>query len=248
MKDLAPAHPRKLSQGLSEAETLVAVKTLARFHGSLPGRMKAVSDIPCSQKDLFCSFLIDIFRAGCRTAKTNFACKFLDYVLEELSVDILLQMYDTAVLSSNVSVCHGDLWMSNILFPPTSSTECTTTPHCYFIDWQFMRVFAGVTDLAFLLLTSVSHDLRKSRTANFLQLYHTTLLETNPELGWSYSLKDCTREYETIGLSFALVQLVASIGAFDPKQHEVVMRISSALRDGVRAFNLILPDLTSSSF
>lgn len=69
----------------------------------------------------------------------------------------------TPLDDENICIIHGDFWSSNILFN-------TSTGEASLIDFQFCRYGQPAVDLAVLLCTSVSPDLR--RGANLDQLLH----------------------------------------------------------------------------
>ena len=56
------------------------------------------------------------------------------------------------------TVCHGDMWMGNLMFrknPDTGESE-----ECYMIDLHSAQYLSPATDLAHLLLTSTTRDYR----------------------------------------------------------------------------------------
>ena len=57
------------------------------------------------------------------------------------------------------TICHGDMWMGNLMF--RKDKETGNTEECFMIDFHSAQFLSPATDLAHLLLTSTTRDYRK---------------------------------------------------------------------------------------
>jgi HAD superfamily hydrolase (TIGR01509 family) len=80
-----------------------------------------------------------------------------------------------------LSFCHGDAKSPN-LFYPTSGAEPT------FLDWQYIHLNKGVSDIGFLLVESVEYDRR--RAAIVVDYYYELCKEHNPDLSYETYMFD----------------------------------------------------------
>jgi len=82
---------------------------------------------------------------------------------------------------------HGDYRLDNLLFDSTSEDRPVAA-----VDWQTVTVRSPVSDISYLLGTSVEPEVRRSVEADVVAAYHARL----GELGVTdYSLDDCIRDY-----------------------------------------------------
>ncbi|XP_069668975.1 uncharacterized protein [Periplaneta americana] len=75
-------------------------------------------------------------------------------------------------------LCHGDLWLNNILFSHR-------TPACRFVDFQFLQFTSPVVDVLFFLTTSPEFEVQAQHMSRLIQEYHSTLCDVLTKLGWS---------------------------------------------------------------
>jgi len=87
----------------------------------------------------------------------NKICSNFDYILDELS-------------SYPLSLCHGDLKSPNIFYHRYKEP--------YFLDWQYINLSKGVTDVVFLLCESIDFD--KITCDLVLNYYYTLIKSENP--------------------------------------------------------------------
>ncbi|XP_058454916.1 uncharacterized protein LOC131432586 [Malaya genurostris] len=80
---------------------------------------------------------------------------------------------------ADVVICHGDCWISNILFRQRNKQ---IPNELKFLDWQVSRCGTPVIDLSYFLFCCTDTDLR-TRLPELLRKYHTALLERIDELG-----------------------------------------------------------------
>jgi len=74
-------------------------------------------------------------------------------------------------------ICHGDLWLSNILFKYSHNDQKEIRPmEVKFIDFQSARFASLATDLVLFLFTSVRTDLRREILGELISLYYATFL------------------------------------------------------------------------
>ncbi|XP_055609036.1 uncharacterized protein LOC129756254 isoform X2 [Uranotaenia lowii] len=76
-------------------------------------------------------------------------------------------------------VCHGDCWISNIMFRRETKLHST---QLNFLDWQVSRCATPVIDLSYFIFCCTDAELRK-RLPELIQAYHSALVERIDELG-----------------------------------------------------------------
>lgn len=69
-------------------------------------------------------------------------------------------------------VCHGDLWVNNIMFKWNSQGMPT---ECKFFDLQAMRCTSPAFDILHFMFTSTKRSLRDSHLTNLLEIYISSL-------------------------------------------------------------------------
>jgi HAD superfamily hydrolase (TIGR01509 family) len=85
-------------------------------------------------------------------------------VLNEREIEMMykcFQNYEKNVRQASdfpLSFCHGDLKSANIFY---RNTNATMTYQPYFLDWQYIQLNKGVSDIVFLLVESIQFDKRK---------------------------------------------------------------------------------------
>ncbi|XP_040564435.1 uncharacterized protein [Lepeophtheirus salmonis] len=94
-----------------------------------------------------------------------------------------IQMEMVKPVNNFAVICHGDLWLSNILFRyesqsehSSSSTASLRPAEVKFIDFQSARFSSLATDLLIFLFTSVETSLRREMLGELVSLYYTTFL------------------------------------------------------------------------
>ncbi|XP_053692987.1 uncharacterized protein LOC128741299 [Sabethes cyaneus] len=79
----------------------------------------------------------------------------------------------------DVVICHGDCWISNILYRQKITSN---QKDLKFLDWQVSRCGTPVIDLSYFIFCCTDTELR-TRLPELLKKYHTALLQRIDELG-----------------------------------------------------------------
>lgn len=79
------------------------------------------------------------------------------------------------------TVCHGDMWMGNLMF--RSNPETGQSEECYMIDFHSAQFLSPATDLAHLLLTSTTREYRKKHWDEVVKHYYDVFNRTLAEFG-----------------------------------------------------------------
>jgi hypothetical protein len=98
------------------------------------------------------------------------------------------------------TLVHGDARVNNIIF----GSE-TTAGRPLFLDWQTAIKGRGPMDVAFLFVSSLAADDRRSAEASLLPLYHSLLIERGVS---GYTYPDCWRDYR-LAIVNQMSQIVA---------------------------------------
>jgi beta-phosphoglucomutase len=87
-----------------------------------------------------------------------------------------------------LSFCHGDLKSANIFYRNASnkSTNCINTP--YFLDWQYIQLNKGVSDIVFLLVESIKFD--KMKVELVLNYYYCLISEKIKDYSYEAYMND----------------------------------------------------------
>ena len=72
------------------------------------------------------------------------------------------------------TVVHGELWEKNMLFRQGDEESYD----CVILDWKNAKIASATKDLAFLLLSSTTNELRTESLDEILQHYYSTFCET----------------------------------------------------------------------
>ncbi len=148
----------------------LAVEHLAVFHAKWWGKQDMLTGVYYEH----CPFLLDqrikeatvaltkIHRRH-RTDVGNAIVSLLEFWLSH--VHLL-----TNVEKEHVTLCHSDFHPQQILFPMADGD-----PFCV-IDWQFVSIDCGPTDLARIIYTSLSQEQRRKKEQALVENYYTLLL------------------------------------------------------------------------
>ena len=101
------------------------------------------------------------------------------------------QHYEKNVLHASsypLSFCHGDLKSANIFYRNASnkSTNSINTP--YFLDWQYIQLNKGVSDIVFLLVESIKFD--KMKVELVLNYYYCLISEKIKDYSYEAYMND----------------------------------------------------------
>lgn len=119
-------------------------------------------------------------------------------------------MVDCVANRDDVVICHGDCWISNILYRQKNKHH---PKELKFLDWQVSRCGTPVIDLSYFIFCCTDSELRK-RLPELLQKYHTALVRRIDELGsdghklFPYeTLQQYLRKFARFGFGMALMTL-----------------------------------------
>jgi len=76
------------------------------------------------------------------------------------------------------TIIHGELWEKNMLFRDSESEHLQPTLDCVVLDWKNAKIASATKDIAFLLLSSTTNQLRKKYLDDILRSYYSTFCET----------------------------------------------------------------------
>lgn len=123
------------------------------------------------------------------------------------------------------TLTHTDFWCNNLLFrcqetaasASASAHEESAVVECCILDWQMATYSRPTNDLALLLVTSVSGDVRRTKTGDILDAYWRSFCQTANTLGLdvegqlNYKRRDLESEYE----QSLLLAVLLGIGSVD---------------------------------
>lgn len=76
------------------------------------------------------------------------------------------------------TIIHGELWEKNMLFRDGEDENFQPTVECVVLDWKNAKIASATKDIAFLLLSSTTNQLRKIYLDDILRSYYKTFCET----------------------------------------------------------------------
>ncbi|KFB51965.1 AGAP013267-PA-like protein [Anopheles sinensis] len=117
-------------------------------------------------------------------------------------------MIDCVQNRDDTVICHGDCWISNILYRPNNAKELK------FLDWQVARSGTPAIDLSYFIFCCTDSELRE-RLPELLRKYHSALVRRMEELGISNGrelfpferLQMHMKKYARFGFGMALMTL-----------------------------------------
>lgn len=115
--------------------------------------------------------------------------------------------------ASLTTICHGELWESNILLRKTVRDPDDANQRVKVVDWKNAKVSTCTTDLAFLMLSSTTYKLRAEHTRDILSSYHKTLCEHLEQMTSTVTpptLDELEKDYYH-SLEYALVQAICML-------------------------------------
>lgn len=183
------------SRGLDMSHSLLVMKYIGRFHAAsvvlhekepekFQGFMESLHQP--SQKEIMENFFNRNLRNVAREVETwpdykeRFASK-----LHELADDAFI-LFANAVKRDEEEfnvLCHGDLWLNNMMF--RYSEETGEVVDVRFVDYQLGYWNSPAVDLQYFFYTSVSTDLIDKHHV-LLQEYYNSLTDTLTKLGYKH--------------------------------------------------------------
>jgi len=124
--------------------------------------------------------------------------------------------------SAIATLTHTDFWCNNLLFRASSAARAMATAteevvECSVIDWQMATYSRPTNDLALLLVTSVSGEVRRNETSVILDAYWASFCRTAANLGLdvegqlNFNRRDLDVEYH----QSLLLAVLLGIGSVD---------------------------------
>ena len=230
MEDLGNLLSVPQVEGLSESQTLTTIRTLARLHGTF-WRKTEQEPIVSLFNTLGKKYIRDVQTVFC-LAKPIVYERFGDYIPQRTR-DILdrfgpeIDTFAADAYNSPRTLVHGDLRSENLFFNG-SGEELTV------IDWQGCGTGNGFGDVAYLLSTTITSEVRKRVERDAIREYHDVLVECGVH---DLSLEDCLRGYQQGLLSVLIIAMFVG-GTLNMDDERMVrllvegtQRIASALED-----------------
>ena len=135
------------------------------------------------------------------------------WLLEEIFTPVLFPLFscDSYLLLKNLqrhsktgkldTIAHGELWDRNLLM---------LDDKVKILDWKNAKLASATLDLAFLMLSSTTSDVRQTCTNDLLKSYHKVFCETLEKFGVSTeeqpSFAEIMEDYQ-ISLQAAILQV-----------------------------------------
>lgn len=108
-------------------------------------------------------------------------------------------------------ICHGDCWISNLMFKEKTQTQ---PGDVQFIDWQICRNASPAIDLSYFIFCCTDANLRK-RLPELLKIYHNSLINRINALGsngialFSFEkLELHMKKYAKFGLGMFFIEVI----------------------------------------
>ncbi len=185
-----------LIKGMNYEQTKIAVTSLAKFHSRWwnADDLYSFKWIPEYNKSLF-RFVYEQFQTlwDFVKQKEEFKLDLPEHGLEigeKYSKNMIQLAFEN--LPNHFTIVHGDFWSPNFFI----DLNDTKNPLIVF-DWTTINIGFGTFDLALLLCTSVSIDVRRKYEKQLVKLYMERLIESGVELSnltfedfWYNYLKD----------------------------------------------------------
>lgn len=182
-----------MAPGLSRTQALATMRCLAVLHASTARAGADPLRPPCDwMLSAGSADLVEAVRLGLTDLP-----RFTDVPVSRAvgQADVAAELMRAHVGAKLVSLCHGDPWASNILF--TGGTA-------RLIDWQFAMWGNPLSDVALLLVSSLTPRSRQLWEEELLHSYHATLTSRLP---LPYPIDDCRADLERAEPFAALVAL-----------------------------------------
>ena len=134
-----------------------------------------------------------------REAIPKFRRLFLDVASEEIFQlqDWLSQFWLDLLrvyVKAPLTLLHGDYRLDNVFFVAGQNDEASGQYEAVVaFDWQIPSLGPGAYDLAYLLISTISHDAPGEQVDEMLALYHAGLIGGGVE---GYSRRDLERDYQ----------------------------------------------------
>ncbi|PWT91445.1 MAG: hypothetical protein C5B54_05280 [Acidobacteria bacterium] len=219
-------------RGLNRNEAVAALRTLATLHGVLPtidgdARASPLPWLGPASSDGLAAAITEGLSVVPSLVETMFPDNFpREHFSRIRQIDIPRVVARSHCGSKLLSLCHGDCWSSNVLF--TSRLGCDGMG-AMLVDWQFAMWGNPLSDVALLLLSSLSPAGRRAWVDDLLTCYHLQL--TKDVAG--YSLDDCYHDFSK-AMPFAALVATATLDAYTcgltkPELRHIAMRMEAII-------------------
>jgi len=109
--------------------------------------------------------------------------KFTKYCNEECAAKEMFTCLRRQVDSPFNTIIHGELWEKSMLFGEVVDAEGTKELQSIILDWKNAKIASATKDLAFLLLSSTTNELRTESLDHILTTYHNIFTRSLESLG-----------------------------------------------------------------
>lgn len=185
-------------EGLSLDQVLSTVKFMAKFHaigsallitkGKLlnlryPFLSSNVYSSPLSQEGAKSMFATYTEFLKTVSGEAELHKKFIKYCQEDCAATEMFTCLRRQIDSPFNSIIHGELWEKNMLFGAATTKEGDEELQSIILDWKNAKIASATKDLAFLLLSSTTNQLRQEFLQDILKTYHTIFCKSLTTLG-----------------------------------------------------------------
>ncbi|RKR91093.1 ecdysteroid kinase [Micromonospora pisi] len=215
LEDLGPSAPvgPVMAAGLTSPQADAAMRSLARAHAILAAQ--GVDRPPPPYRWLYAASspgliaavrmgLDDLPRVAAERWPENPMLRRLRRIVDIDVESVLADAHSAHCLA----LCHGDAWAGNILFRPGGGGSQSV--EALLLDWQFAMWGNPLSDVALLLMSSLTPAARQASEDELLRRYHTALTTYWPV---DYTLDACRDDLHRAEPAAALVAL-ASLEAY----------------------------------
>lgn len=120
------------------------------------------------------------------------------------------------------TVIHRDIHVDNLLFGVH-----TGDPAVMLVDWQTAGRGKGISDIAYLLISSLTPSDRRETEGRLIEMYHSYLVESGIE---GYSLDQCWSDYRVSVASKLFITVAATVHFDNTSPHRRAWRKADLLR------------------
>ena len=176
---------------------LNVVAEIAKMHTTY--YFKTESEVPLNMRNVITMNNLVFFKQ-LLNERFNIFIEKNRLVLKDSELEIMhkcFQNYEKNVIQTStfpMSFCHGDLKSANIFYRNgANSNKFNKASQPYFLDWQYIQLNKGVSDIVFLLVESIKFD--KLKVELVLHYYYSLIKESRND-GW-YDYEEFMRDFKT---------------------------------------------------
>lgn len=193
---------------LAQTEAIVAALADMHAHWWETDALHALDWLPVPDAPALIGAVPDIYRAGLPVLRADWADR-VPAGLMDIAERLAPRFEELMIMTGGgpQTFAHGDTRLDNVFF--AADPDAAVAPVA-FIDFQLSLRARGVTDLAYLIGTSVGTDIARDNWESLLRLWHTRITDAGIEYRWD----DTVTHYRQCTL-FYLVGAMSLIGSFD---------------------------------